>query len=201
KSHFDQGEEFTGTKKLSTFRKNYVRNKNAADEAMLKARSKRVLTKTGNYTGNVKVSMFDKMASSAAAKKQSRYSGNRLDFGKSHFDQGEEFTGTKKLSTFRKNYVRNKNAADEAMLKARPRKVVTRAGQYQGNVRTNKLDLKELFDQKRYHPDKKFVKPNKNNVEEERSLMTNIKLAWSRLFRKNETQPDHIKDKIGRAHV
>jgi hypothetical protein len=39
------------------------------------------------------------------------------------------------------------------------------------------------------------VKINKNNVDGERDLLTNFKLWWARLFKKEETQPDHLKDK------
>ena len=60
-----------------------------------------------------------------------------------------------------------------------------------------KLDFSKLFSEKNraLHPDAKFVKINKNNVAEERSFITDIKLWWSRTFRKNETQPDNLKEK------
>ena len=48
------------------------------------------------------------------------------------------------------------------------------------------------------HPDAQFVKINKNNVAAEKDMMTNFKLWWARLFRKSETQPDHLKDKRGK---
>ena len=46
------------------------------------------------------------------------------------------------------------------------------------------------------HPDAQFVKTNKNNVDDEKGLFTNFKLWWARLFKKNDTQPDHLKEKI-----
>ncbi|NBP71583.1 MAG: hypothetical protein EBU52_22980, partial [Cytophagia bacterium] len=47
-----------------------------------------------------------------------------------------------------------------------------------------------------YHPDAQFVKTNKNNVKGERDFFTNIRLFWAKNFRKNETQPDNIKEKV-----
>ena len=53
-----------------------------------------------------------------------------------------------------------------------------------------------LFEKnKELHPDTKFIKTNKNNVADERDLLTNFKLWWARLFKKEETQPDHLKEK------
>ena len=39
---------------------------------------------------------------------------------------------------------------------------------------------------------------NKNNVPEEKDMLTNLKLWWARLFKKSETQPDHLKEKGGK---
>jgi hypothetical protein len=53
-----------------------------------------------------------------------------------------------------------------------------------------------LFERnKELHPDARFIRTNKNNVAEEKDMLTNFKLWWARLFRKEETQPDHLKDK------
>ena len=67
-----------------------------------------------------------------------------------------------------------------------------RAGEFQGNIKMKKFDL---FGRRDLHPDAKFVKLNKNNVAEEKDMLTNFKLWWARLFRKNDTQTDHLKDK------
>ena len=91
------------------------------------------------------------------------------------------------------NYVKNKSSADEALKVREPGKAFARANDYQGNIKMQKF---KLFEKNReLHPDAKFVKNNKNNVAEEKDMITNFKLWWARLFRKNETQPDHLKEK------
>lgn len=86
----------------------------------------------------------------------------------------------------------NPSSADDALDTRDPGKAFARATDYQGNIKMKKFSL---FDEKGRHPDSKFVKTNKNNVAEERDLLTNLKLWWARLFRKQETQPDHLKEK------
>jgi hypothetical protein len=53
----------------------------------------------------------------------------------------------------------------------------------------------DLFGKKGLHPDATFVKTNKNNVDSERSLLTNFKLFWAKMFGKEDVQPDHLKEK------
>jgi hypothetical protein len=90
-------------------------------------------------------------------------------------------------------YKHNPSSAKEALNVRVPGKAFARATDYQGNIKMKKFDL---FGRKGLHPDAQFVKTNKNNVKEEKSMLTNFKLWWARLFRKNETQPDHLKEKI-----
>jgi hypothetical protein len=92
------------------------------------------------------------------------------------------------------HYIRNKTAADEALKTKEPGKSFARSGDYQGNIKMHKFKLFE--GNRELHPDARFIRTNKNNVDEERDLLTNFKLWWARLFRKNETQPDHLKEKI-----
>lgn len=158
-----------------------------------------------------------------------RGSYHRFEIEPSMQDQGEEFTGYIKLKRFKRNYLPNPNAHEDAPKKARPDKstyqvgklqvkvkkyhymrnpssaddalkvrepslAFARASDYQGNIKMKKF---ELYNKKKHklHPDAQFVKINKNNVAGEKSMVTNFKLWWGRLFRKNETLPDHLKDK------
>ncbi len=50
----------------------------------------------------------------------------------------------------------------------------------------------------RLHPDSKFAHSFHDNVKEERTFLINVKLFWSKVFRKSETQPEHLKEKIRR---
>ena len=45
------------------------------------------------------------------------------------------------------------------------------------------------------HPDSKFAHGNKDNVKSERSITTNIKLFWAKLFKKQSGQPEVVKEK------
>jgi hypothetical protein len=47
------------------------------------------------------------------------------------------------------------------------------------------------------HPDAEYAHSLRDNVKEERTLLMNVKLIWSRMFRKSKTQPDNIKQKVG----
>ncbi|MGC1243911.1 MAG: hypothetical protein WA874_20120 [Chryseosolibacter sp.] len=90
------------------------------------------------------------------------------------------------------DYIRNPSSADAAQRKREPGRAFYRSGDYQGNIKYQRYDL---FGKRGLHPDAQFVKLNKNNVAEEKDLLTNFKLWWARLFKKEETQPDHLKEK------
>jgi hypothetical protein len=91
------------------------------------------------------------------------------------------------------DYIRNPSSADEALKVREPGKAYARSAAYQGNIKMQKF---KLFEKNReLHPDTKFIKTNRNNVPDERDLLTNFKLWWARLFNKEETQPDHLKEK------
>jgi hypothetical protein len=89
------------------------------------------------------------------------------------------------------NYIRNPSSSDEAQRTREPGRAFGRSADFQGNIRVKKFDL---FGKSDLHPDARFVKTNKNNVTEEKDILTNFKLWWARLFRKSETQPDHLKE-------
>ncbi|MBT1702637.1 hypothetical protein [Chryseosolibacter indicus] len=90
-------------------------------------------------------------------------------------------------------YIHNRSSNEFTLKVREPGKAFARATDYQGNIRMQKF---RLFDKNReLHPDARFVKINKNNVAEEKDAATNLKLWWARLFKKNETQPDHLKEK------
>jgi hypothetical protein len=91
------------------------------------------------------------------------------------------------------DYIHNPSSADEALRTREPGKAFARASDYQGNVKMHKY---VLFEKNRaLHPDAKFVKLNKNNVDEERDALTGFKLWWAKMFKKQESQPEHLKYK------
>jgi hypothetical protein len=92
------------------------------------------------------------------------------------------------------HYVRNPSGAKGSLKVREPGKAFARATDYQGNIKMRKFIL---FEKNRaLHPDARFVRTNKNNVDEERDVFTNFKLWWARLFKKQDNQPDHLKEKL-----
>ena len=90
------------------------------------------------------------------------------------------------------DYIKNPSSDDAAQRTREPGRAFAKAGDFQGNIKIKKFDL---FGKSDLHPDARFVKLNKNNVPEEKDMLTNFKLWWARLFRKSENQPDHLKEK------
>lgn len=136
-----------------------------------------------DFSGNIKVARSDyrtnpKSAEGALAGKKASSSALRAD---------QSARGVKRDW----GYVRNPSSADDAQRTREPGRAFGRSGDYQGNIRIRKFDL---FGKTDLHPDARFVRTNKNNVAEEKDMFTNFKLWWARLFRKSETQPDHLKE-------
>jgi hypothetical protein len=91
------------------------------------------------------------------------------------------------------DYVHNPSSHDEALKVREPGKAFGKSTAYQGNIKMQKFVLFEK--NRQLHPDSKFVKTNKNNVDGERDALTNFKLWWARLFKKQEAQPEGLKYK------
>ncbi|MDH5248952.1 MAG: hypothetical protein OEW40_08130 [Cyclobacteriaceae bacterium] len=105
-------------------------------------------------------------------------------------DQGELFKGYIRRKW---DYVHNPSSTAQALKTREPGKAYASTTAYQGNVKMQKYTL---FEKNRaLHPDAKFVKTNKNNVDGERDMLTNFKLWWARMFKEQEKQPDHLKYK------
>ena len=64
---------------------------------------------------------------------------------------------------------------------------------YQGNVK-----MRKFFDRRGESPDAKFVNQGENNVKEDRTILTNMKLLWTKLFQKSESQPSNLKERSGK---
>jgi hypothetical protein len=176
----DQGEEFTGYIRLP--RSQYIRNPYAATTASVR-RSKPGAT-------------ADKYNDLTVQLKEKRY-GERPNAAKGSMPGIVASKSSIKASEYTKvirqyNYVANPSSAKEALRVREIGKAFASASDYQGNVKMKKFDL---FSKKGLHPDAKFVKTNKNNVDEERSMLTNFKLFWAKLFGDEQTQPAHLREK------
>ncbi|QOI97038.1 MAG: hypothetical protein HRU69_05815 [Flammeovirgaceae bacterium] len=214
----NQGEEFTGYTRLLRFKRNYLKNPNQVDEAIKKSRPDKTTYEVDGLQVRVKRSRYveNKNADEEALRKlkPSKYNAEitglqvRVKEGdyktkplaakgslpgiaasKTSLKASEYY----KVSKLTWDYKHNPSSDKEALNVREPGKAFARVTDYQGNIRMRKFDL---FGKKDYHPDAQFVKTNKNNVKEEKDFLTNFKLWWARLFRKNETQPDNLKEKI-----
>jgi hypothetical protein len=83
----------------------------------------------------------------------------------------------------------NPYAADEA-LKGTYYGGKSNLGTFHGNIRARKFES-----DRRFHPDAKFAHSPDNNVKEERTFMTNVKLWWTNLFHDSESQPTSVREK------
>ena len=163
--------------------KGYVKNPNAAEEALKKNRPGKATYQVGEL--QVKIKQQDYKERPHAAK------GSMPGIGPGKESiKASEFTKAMRQNW---NYKHNPSSSDAALDQHEPSKAFARAMDYQGNIKMKKF---KFFDKKDLHPDAAFVKTNKNNTDEERSVLTNFKLWWARVFKKSDTQPDHLKQKI-----
>lgn len=163
--------------------RDYVRNKNTAEEALPKQKP----TEGTYQTGELQIKM------------KQREVGYRKNAPEGALPGIKPSKETVKASQYARgvrrtwDYVHNPSSSDEALKVREPGKAFGRSTDYQGNIKMQKF---RLFEKNReLHPDAKFVKTNKNNVDGERDIFTNFKLWWARLFKKQENQPDHLKEK------
>ena len=85
------------------------------------------------------------------------------------------------------DYKHNPNSSIASLKTIAPSKADGRLKDYQGNTKMHK------YSGSRLHPDTQFAHGKEDNVKEERSLLTNVKLFWARMFKKGNTQPDNLK--------
>jgi hypothetical protein len=145
----------------------------------------------------------------------------KTKFKKESRDRDTEIEDRMKL---KKDYVQNPHSVDDAIKKEKPHlnykagsfasgakvtgrrshsphsvddaldsyhnKASARRTDYQGNVK-----MKKFFDRRGEGPDAKFVRQGENNVKEDRTIVTNVKLFWSKVFKKSESQPSNLKER------
>ena len=169
---------FMGKEKM---KKEYVKNPNAADESLKKVKPGKSTYLVDGLQIKVKQQDY---------KKKPNASENAMlgiAPGKNSIKASEYTRAMRQTWT----YKHNPNSAKDALDTHEPGKAFARATDYQGNIKMRKV----IFGKKGLHPDAQFVKINKNNTPEERDMLTNFKLWWAKLFKKSETQPDHLKEK------
>jgi hypothetical protein len=170
---------YSGKIAQSKFKKNYVQNPNASKESIKKHRidpsafrvaGLGVKVREGNYKTkpNAAHGSMPGVAPSKSTVKANEYARSMKQYWE---------------------YKHNPNSSHEALKVRAPGKANARVGDFQGNVRMHK------YSGQGFHPDSQFAHGYRDNVKEERTLLMNVKLVWGKLFRKNETQPDNLKEK------
>lgn len=207
---------YSGRIKLSRFKREYVRNPNAVEEALKKHSPYENVYSVNNITTRVKQKETGKNKLSAkgallglpptrATVKAGEYTGTMkryweykhnpssanaslktIKYSKS-FANATSYAGKVRLT---KNYRHAPNADKDALKVLAPGRAYAKIGDYQGNIRMNK------FNHKKHFPDATFAHNKDNNVKGERTIFTNIKLFWAGIFKRQSTQPDAVKDKV-----
>jgi hypothetical protein len=167
---------------VSVRRRTYVKNKNSAEDALMKLKPTKATNAVAGLHVRVERRPYIRNKNSAEdALLKLKPTKTTQQLGELHV----------KVKQF--HYVRNPSGAKGSLKVREPGKAFARATDYQGNIKMRKFIL---FEKNRaLHPDARFVRTNKNNVDEERDVFTNFKLWWARLFKKEETQPEHLKEK------
>ncbi len=88
------------------------------------------------------------------------------------------------------SYKHNPSSAKKALNVKDPGRAYARINNYQGNLRMSKPHGSRL------HPDAKFAHGHIDNVKKERTILVNVKLLWSKLFKKSDNQPTAVKEKV-----
>jgi hypothetical protein len=88
------------------------------------------------------------------------------------------------------SYKHNPSSAKKALQVKDPGRAYAKINNYQGNLRMSKPHGSRL------HPDAKFAHGHIDNVKKERTILVNVKLLWSKLFKKSDNQPTAVKEKV-----
>jgi hypothetical protein len=155
-------------------------NPNAAKGSMPGIKPSKATVKASEYASSMKMYWSYKQNPSSAEESQKTIAPSKS------FLQASDFSGRTRLT---KNYVHNPNSDREALKVLAPGRAYARITDYQGNVKMKK------YNDPKYFPDAKFAHTNKNNVKQERTIGMDLKLMWSKLFKKNDIQPSSVKEK------
>ncbi|MFN7259612.1 MAG: hypothetical protein ACK5TU_06925 [Cyclobacteriaceae bacterium] len=164
-------------------RAKYEKNPNAKPGALRAIGPSSATVKASEYVGRMKMIWDYKHNPSSSKFALDVVRPNRT------FAKGNKYQGRTRLT---KNYRHNPKSSKDALKVIVPGKAYAKISNYQGNLNMSKPHRSNL------HPDAKFAHGRINNVKQERTILTNAKLWWSRLFKKSDTQPTAVKEKVRR---
>ncbi|MEJ2004292.1 MAG: hypothetical protein P8X57_04850, partial [Cyclobacteriaceae bacterium] len=136
------------------------------------AEARRAMVSTGNFKRTFAYKK-NPMAHEDALKKR--------EPGK-NYAKAADYTGSFRMKS---TYKKKPHAAEGSMKGIGPSRAMMQASAYQGNVKMSKKSLRDR------HPSYKFER-------EKTTAKTgfNLKLFWSKLFKQQENQPGHLKEKV-----
>ncbi len=171
--------DYSGNTKLPFFKKAYVRNPNASELALKKQRPDATVYKADGLQVSVKAR--------ETGTKPKAVKGSMPGLAPARATvKASEYTGTMKVYW---NYKHNPSSADESLNTIAPGRAHARISDYQGNIKMKK------YNDKRFLPDARFAHGPENNVKQERTMKTDFQLLWTKIFKKNGTQPNAVKEK------
>jgi hypothetical protein len=176
KKNYFQGGNFTGRTKVTW---KYKQNPLAADESLKSIPTGAGAVKGSKFQGRTKVTWTYKQNPNA-----SKESLKNLPPSKATA-KGSRFEGRFKMA---KKYSNKPNASKGALKGIGPSRAAISAGNYQGNI---KMSSKRIEDR---HPSFNYSRNNNNSMDEKAKLFS-IKLLFAKWFKKNEGQPDNLKEK------
>ncbi len=159
-------------------RRKYVKNKNAADESLRVVKPGKNETEAGNYRGFHTPLRYLKNKQAAEESLKARAPGTS-------YAQIKEYRGTLKRTM---RFTKNPNSADGALKGIGPSRASIKASNYQGNIKMSKKSIRNT------HPSFKYNDGRDDSNEFKKGLF-NLRLFWAKLFKKNENQPQHLKSK------
>ncbi len=174
--------DYSGKIALSKFKKNYVQNPNSSKESIKKRRPSEYTYAVAGLQVKVREDDYKKRPYA------NKYASKGVAPTKSSLKASEYAKGMKRIW----DYEHNPNSAAAALKGIAPSKAMAHIGDYQGNIKMHK------YSDSRLHPDAQFAHGYRDNVKEERTILMNVKLLWAKLFRKSETQPENLKEKVHR---
>ena len=172
--------EYRGKIRLSKWKKNYIQNPNAADESIKKQRPDKTTYQVAGLQVSVRQAQY-KNKPLAAKGSLPGVAPSKASVKASEYARGIKMQW---------HYKHNPSSAAEALKVRAPDKAYAKIGNYQGNIKMRK------YNDHRLHPDAQFAHGWRDNVKDERTIFMNFKLIWSKLFKKSDTQPDHLKEKL-----
>ncbi len=169
-----KGSEFQGRTKVTW---NYKQNPHAAKESLKNLPPSQATAKGNKFEGRTKVTWNYKQNPHAAKESLKNLPPSKATA------KGSQFQGRYKMA----NYSRKPNAAAGSLKGIGPSRAAISASNYQGNIKMNKSRINDR------HPSYRYAR---TSTVKDKEKLFGIKLLFSKLFKKNEGQPDNLKEKI-----